>query len=115
MNPPYSIEQVPILAKGIGGIQKPLYASPEEGASFDIERLEQKDKARIIVQDNRPVFVRSSFNNKKNYNNRNLSLSRFVNEALISVSQLYEMTDQSQFIFVDSVSYPESYQVSGPN
>ncbi len=110
----YSLDQVPILAKGIGGIQRPLYASPEKGGSFDIGRLEQADLERIVVQDDRPVFVRSSMIHTKNFNDRKLSLSRVVNEVLINAAQPDKKTGRSQLIYVDSDIYPKSYQVSGP-
>lgn len=54
----YAVDQVPELAKGIGGIQKPMVASPR-GSSFDIGRLVDEDKRQVPVAKIMPLMLRS--------------------------------------------------------
>lgn len=55
----YSRDQVPQLAKDIGGIQTPVLAFPYGGSSFDIGIV--KTEADIPVATAKPVFIRSVF------------------------------------------------------
>jgi uncharacterized caspase-like protein len=57
----FATDEVPKLAKDIGGIQLPLPAIPSGGASFDVGQIVDEDKARIPLATVRPVFLQSSF------------------------------------------------------
>ena len=41
----------PNLARNIGGIQKPLIASPRGSGSFDVGQLTKEDKAKVRLAD----------------------------------------------------------------
>ena len=51
----FAADKVPELARDIGGVQRPIVASPKGGASFDIGRLTKEDKAKVPLQAVRPV------------------------------------------------------------
>ena len=53
----HAADQVPQLAKDIGGIQKPLIAAPR-GTSFDIGQLKTDDKSLIPLAQVKPMLLR---------------------------------------------------------
>jgi hypothetical protein len=53
----YAVDEVPKLAAGIGGIQRPLYRSPDNQQSFDIGKTDEQTKKSIILSEPKPVFV----------------------------------------------------------
>jgi len=58
----YAADQVPKLAIGIGGIQKPTIAAPS-GTSFDVGRLIEDDRSAIPLEIIKPVILRPLFLN----------------------------------------------------
>jgi hypothetical protein len=53
----FSADRVPDLAENIGGIQRPLVASPG-GVSFDIGQLKKDDREAIPLEHAKPVILR---------------------------------------------------------
>jgi hypothetical protein len=53
----YAADQVPQLARNIGGIQKPLVFAPR-GTSFDIGQLAEEDRKQIPLALVRPLLLR---------------------------------------------------------
>jgi WD40 repeat protein len=53
----YAVEEVPQLARNIGGIQRPVIAQPL-GSSFDIAELTPRDQARIPLATVKPMILR---------------------------------------------------------
>jgi WD40 repeat protein len=109
----YSVNQVPKLALGIGGIQKPLYSSPAGGSSFKIGHLKREDKERIVVQDPRPVFVRSNIVHHWTYRDQQYRLSAFTDEVIRTSAEPDKVTGRSSIIFVDTRSFPAAYEITG--
>jgi ankyrin repeat protein/WD40 repeat protein len=105
----YSREKVPILAKGIGGIQEPQVFSPYGAQSFDIGILTDEDKSSILLAKVKPVFIRSMFMDTEQYSDV-LSISKKVNELLNETSAKGK---ESELIFVDVSEYPEAFVISG--
>jgi hypothetical protein len=105
----YSREKVPVLAKGIGGIQEPQVFSPYGAQSFDIGVLTDADKSSILLAKIKPVFIRSNFLDQEEMNDI-LSLSKKVDEMLNESSQKGK---ESELIFVDVREYPEAYKLTG--
>ncbi len=56
----FAADRVPELARRVGGVQRPVMASPRGGNSFYIGLLSEKHLAAIPLQAERPLFVRSS-------------------------------------------------------
>ncbi len=57
----FALEKVPQLASGIGGIQKPEIRIPSEATSFDIGKMTESEKNKIVLTQPKPVFIRSEF------------------------------------------------------
>ena len=57
----FAMDKVPQLASGIGGIQKPEVRIPSEASSFDIGKLLEAERNKIILSQPKPVFIRSEF------------------------------------------------------
>ena len=105
----YSVDEVPKLALGISGIQQPFFRSPDQIKSFDIGRMEQKDKEMIEISEPKPVFIASNFL-ESNQLSDVLNLSDKIN------GQLDEITAKgkgAELIFTRAKDYPDAYQISG--
>jgi WD40 repeat protein len=77
----YAADQVPPLAKSIGGIQKPVIAAPK-GTSFDIGQVKSEDKKEIPLALVRPLILRAIFQREKPPFFDSLGLSKRVNAGL---------------------------------
>ena len=104
----YAREQVPELAKGIGGIQSPQLLTPKDG-SFDIGILYPKDREKIELLNPKPLYIRSVFINSDESED-NLSLSLFVDEYLNSESKKDE---KSKIVFLDTKQFADACKISG--
>ena len=105
----YSKENVPVLAKGIGGIQQPQVFSPYGAQSFDIGYLTDEDKELIRLAKVKPVFIRSNFLDNDEFEDV-LNLSVKVDELL---NEKAHNGKNSPLVFVDVKKYPEAYKLSG--
>jgi len=103
----YAADKVPEIAKGVGGIQRPVIASPKGGASFDIGQVSVADKESIPLQSPRPLVLRANFQGKKIFGDR-LGLSKHVNEQLRDVSSRGR---QAPLVFVDATELPSAYRL----
>jgi hypothetical protein len=56
----YAADEVPVLARSLGGVQQPIVAAPG-GLSFDIGRLTPEDRAAITLPLARPMLLRPVF------------------------------------------------------
>jgi WD40 repeat protein len=102
-------ERVPVLATGIGGIQRPEVFSPYGAQSFDIGMLTSDDKVRIPLAKEKPMFLQSSFQNAVSFAD-NLGLEKLVDNAFRTTSA---KGSQSPFIFIEAKEFPEAYTVRG--
>ncbi len=105
----YSADEVPKLADGIGGIQKPLIASPRDARSFDIGRISGADRATIPLAYKKPVFLRSSFQLESDPSDP-LELTKLIDDRLREVST---RGLDSELVFWDVPSHPGAYRVAG--
>ena len=105
----FTQDQVPQLAQGIGGIQKPVLFSPE-GGSFDIGRLTtEQDKAEIPLQTKRPVMLRTNFQEEEGYRDT-LGLAKYADERLMEESVRGPKTSP---VFIDAEEFPDACQLFG--
>jgi hypothetical protein len=104
----YSREVVPQLAEGIGGTQVPQMLIPKNG-SFDIGQLKQNDQIKIPLMNPKIVFVRSSFQESNELEDK-LNLSEFLDQRLLELS---ENDINSKFVFFDRRSYPDGIKITG--
>jgi WD40 repeat protein len=104
----YAHERVPVMAQGVGGIQKPQLLIPKSG-SFDIGILDANTRKNIPLANPKPVFVRSTFLNIEESED-NLHLAAFLDDQL---SHLSTRGTNAPIIFVDAKQYPDGCKVSG--
>lgn len=103
----YSRDKVPELAKGIGGIQTPILAFPNNGASFDIGIVDAQVK--IPLAQVKPVFIRNNFQDEDSFDDV-LGLT----PALASYFQQLTLEGaQASLIYVDVAEYENAYSMKG--
>ena len=104
----YSLDKVPELAEGIGGMQTPRMAPPEGGQSFYIGIV--NDTVALPIAQEKPVFVRANIKDKKKYWADPLGIedglaARFRNESAKGA--------RSSLAYFDLPKYKNSYQIIG--
>ena len=77
----YAADEVPQLARGIGGVQKPLVLAPRGGASFDIGRLVESDRQALPLAQPKPLILRPLLSNAEDGDD-NLKLASLVGKRL---------------------------------
>ena len=105
----YSSEEVPKMAKDIGGIQKPQYLIPK-GGSFDIGIIQESDKSLIPLATIKPVFVRTTIiedSKKRDI----LKISKELNYKLSEISD--RVDGGNEIVFIDIEDYPDACNISG--
>jgi WD40 repeat protein/tetratricopeptide (TPR) repeat protein len=105
----YSSDEVPLLAEGIGGIQRPLIANKRDARSFDFGRITVTDRASIPLASEKPVFLRTSFSLEGRPRDP-LELTRLVDERLRDAST---RGLDSPLVFWDVQEHPGAFRVAG--
>ena len=105
----YARDEVPKMANGIGGIQKPQLLIPK-GGSFDIGIIRETDKPQIPLAQVKPVFVRTTLFEETKKRDV-LKLSQAINEKLNEVSSKGDA--KSNIVFIDADDYPDACSISG--
>ncbi len=101
----YAVDQVPELAKGIGGIQKPMVASPR-GSSFDIGRLVDEDKRQVPVAKIMPLMLRSQIQSDDFKDT--LRLEARLNARL---REFNYSGAKGELMFVDADEHPDGWKL----
>jgi WD40 repeat protein len=104
----YCRENVPRLAAGAGGIQKPQLLVPK-GGSFDIGTVDEAARTLIPLSNMKPVFVRTSFIDSDAVFD-DLNLSKSVDSELNEISVL---GSDAPIVFLDTREFPDAYRLSG--
>jgi hypothetical protein len=104
----FAADRVPVLAGEVGGIQRPVIASPQGGASFDIGLLSDEAKAEVPLRAVRPLVLRSNFQDEAAFEDV-LKLGRQVDGALVRASD----SDDAPLVFVDVREFPGAYRLAG--
>jgi hypothetical protein len=105
----YAVDRVPELARGIGGIQRPVLSSPREGASFPVGRLEPEDRAKVPLPRARPLVLRSQFHKEESFFD-DLGLAGRVDALLRQAS---EKRDGEAPITLDATECEGAYRLAG--
>ncbi|MFZ4632914.1 MAG: caspase family protein [Saprospiraceae bacterium] len=103
----YSRDRVPELAKGIRGIQTPILAFPNNGASFDIGIVD--GQVKIPLAQVKPVFIRNVFQDE-------VELDDVIGLTDALEKHFRELTAkgaQADIIFVDVKEYENAYSFKG--
>ncbi|MCA9266662.1 MAG: caspase family protein, partial [Planctomycetales bacterium] len=105
----FAADRVPQLARDIGGIQRPLIASPKGGGSFDVARIAFQDRDKIPLHSPLPLVLRANFQDEAEFADT-LSLSRMLNDHLREVSS---RGHNVPLVFVDAAQLPSAYRIVG--
>ena len=105
----FTADNVPLLARDVGGIQRPVIAVPKGGSSFDIGQLTTEDRAKIPLQAARPLVLRSLFHEKVSFDDV-LDLNKRVDDLLRNSAVRGK---QEAVVFVDARDLPGSYRLAG--
>ncbi|MFO0867072.1 MAG: hypothetical protein U0744_20930 [Gemmataceae bacterium] len=106
----YAADEVPRLAKNIGGIQKPLIAAPR-GSSFDIGRLTTEEKQLVPLASPLPIVLRPLLINPDEGDD-NLSLMPRLRQKLAD-TLLQPGKDRPSAVYVDSDEMPGAIRPAG--
>ncbi len=104
----HAADYVPQLAAGLGGIQRPLIASPTGGSSFDIGLLNPIDRGRIPLAITRPLVLPVILEENDTWIDT-LDITRAVNARLRDQSA----SPEASVIFIDEREHPDAYWLRG--
>ncbi|MCB9334245.1 MAG: caspase family protein [Lewinellaceae bacterium] len=99
-------DQVPLLAKGIGGVQTPMLTGPQ-GGSFDIGVV--NENVEIPLAEVKPVFIRNNFQDAEDFGDP-LDLTAALDDYFRKIT-LHGA--QSNIIYVDVAEYENAYSIKG--
>lgn len=106
----FASEQVPQLARGLGGIQRPLVAAPR-GSSFDIGILFPEDKAAVPLTTPMPMVCRPSFQESRRPRD-DLNFGKLLAAHLEAAGET-RPGQSARFVYVPVDDFPEALLPSG--
>ncbi|MCB9331247.1 MAG: caspase family protein [Lewinellaceae bacterium] len=103
----YARDEVPNMAKDIGGIQTPVLAFPANGGSFDIGIV--NEQVHIPLAQVKPIFIRNNFQDEAAFADvLGLTdvLEKYFREITVKGAQ-------ADLIYVDVKEYEGAYSIKG--
>lgn len=108
----FAVDEVPGLALGIGGIQRPQIIAPTAGASFDIGQLEPEDRKQIQLAAEKSIFLRPQLVNAEGPDD--LDLAQAVRRELRNQTYVGARgASHPDAIFVDEDDMPGAIRIGG--
>lgn len=112
----YAADEVPQLARNVGGVQAPLIVAPQGGASFDVGEIVSADKAAIPLAMLKSVILRPVLlNSDEGTDNLELMAalrSRLRDESYVEKGGGTGLREPNA-IFVDEEEFPGGIRPSG--
>ncbi len=102
----YAANQVPLLARDLGGIQKPEIKVPAGGASFPVGLLNDEDRRNIPLTNAKPMILRPMLTDRDEDFDR-LKLSKRLGDELRETS--LTAAGHSALIYIDATDIPDAY------
>ena len=99
-------EQVPILAKDLGSIQKPQIHRPTHGQSFYIGELTANELKNITLNVEKPIILKTFFEDANLWYDT-LNLTEITNNILLNESNKQD----SEIIFIEADYLNEAYKI----
>src|SRR5262249_8378709 len=93
----------------IGGVQKPVFASPRAGHSFSIGLLSAQDRKLVPLAKAHPLIVRANFQAEEELDDV-LDLGGRIDERLRVLS---ERGGAGAPVFIDAGKFPDAYRLVG--
>jgi hypothetical protein len=105
----FAADRVPLLAEGIGGIQRPLIAARRDARSFDFGRITPADRQFIPLASKKPVFLTTRIDLEVRPSDP-LGLTSRLNDRLRDAST---RGLDSTLVFWDVDEHPGAYKIAG--
>ncbi|NJN77411.1 MAG: caspase family protein [Saprospiraceae bacterium] len=103
----FAADKVPEFAAFIGGMQRPVIATPSGTNSFDVGQL--TPDVVIPMMEVKPLFVRSNFQEETTFAD-NLELADALDNRLMDISA---QGKSASILFVNVKKYPNAYAIKG--
>jgi WD40 repeat protein/uncharacterized caspase-like protein len=109
----YARDQVPQLARNIGGIQKPTYRAPEV-ESYEIGQLTLDDRAMIVLAKLKPMILPPHLTNPDEGLD-NLEFSKALGQRLREECNAAARGEPNRItaVYVNSPDHPDALQING--
>lgn len=104
----FAADKVPELAAVIGGVQRPVVATPSSTNSFDFGQVTDSVRYKIPLAQVKPLFIRSNFQHETEYEDI-LDLSDKLDETFVDISD----DADASIIFINVKKYPKAYSIKG--
>ncbi|MGB0982750.1 MAG: caspase family protein [Saprospiraceae bacterium] len=104
----YAADKVPELAAVIGGVQRPVVATPTGTNSFDIGQITDSVRYKIPLEEVKPLFIKSNFQHEKDYEDL-IDLSDALDETFKTISD----DSDASILFLNVKKYPKAYSIKG--
>jgi WD40 repeat protein len=108
----YAQETVPLMAKNIGGTQRPLIIIPDKSNSFDIGKFTIEEQKQINLLNPKPVILRPNLRNVA-LRFDNLKLTQMMAEQLRQASYAQSRGEQTWIVFVEADEMTDAIQPVG--
>lgn len=119
----YAQDRVPVMAKNIGGIQRPLVIAPDvvrssggntpaTSGSFDIGKFTSEEQKLIVLSSPKPVILRPTLFNPAAKRD-NLKLSKIMEEQLRALSYASTRGGQNSIVYVEADEMTDAIIPSG--
>jgi hypothetical protein len=110
----YAADEVPQLARNVGGIQRPLVAAPRGGTSFDVGRLISEDKPGIPLAMSKPRILRPLLV-EVDVGDDTLYLNTELRKRLRDESYVPKLDGESRprIVYIDADELPGAIRPSG--
>lgn len=103
----HAADRVPVLARGIGGIQTPMLAFPSGGSSFGIGLLPAG--VQLPLSQEKPVFIRNQFQDEDAFRDE-LALGEALGGHF---RDLTTKGAQAELVFFDVIEFVDAYSIHG--
>lgn len=108
----YAQENVPQMAKNIGGIQQPRVITPDASRSFDIGKFTPEEQKQISLAAPKPIILRPNLRNAA-LRFDNLKLTQMMTEQLREISYARTRGAANQIVFVEAEEMTDAVLPSG--
>jgi WD40 repeat protein len=109
----YAQDTVPVIAKNLGGIQRPLIIAPDASGSFDIGKFTSDEQRQISLSMPKPLILRPRLQNR-DLDYDDLGLEGLLREELRNASYVSGRGGSTlPFVFVEADEMVDAIKPSG--
>ncbi len=104
----YAADKVPELAAVVGGVQRPVIASPSSTSSFDFGQVTDSIRYKIPLEEVKPLFIKSNFQHETLYEDV-LDLGDQLDKTFTTIGD----DADANILFINVKKYPKAYSIKG--